>query len=384
MCFCFSLNHLTNWLRLVNGCSNISSSALGNTLYHLTNLTNLDVSYCPGILRTSWQGKINNLKSLQLCYAAVGDNHMSRFTDLSALEELNFDSCPIGDWTIAHLAENEVVPNLQSLDLADTDLSDAGMVHLAKFTKLRSLSLFYCNITNTGLRHISQLTRLEALNLDSREIGDDGLWHLRNLKNLKSLDIFSGRITDGGCLHISRIKSLESLELCGGGIGDPGCAMLATLENLTCLNLSQNDRITNRGAAALSALMNLKALNLSNTRVNSGALVHFGHLLQLQSLALYGCRGMEDMHGLDRLQKELPSLKCMRLNNGSDDDGIVMQQDRSDDEEESSDASNEEFEGIRGFAVAQYRNSDSEEDEGSHMEDDTEEIDFEYYSENDY
>ena len=72
----------------------------------------------------------------------------------------------------------------------------------------------------------------------------------------------------------------------------------------------------------------------------------------------------------------------MRLNNGSDDDGIVMQQDGSDDEEESSDGSIEDFEGIRGFAVAQYRNR--EEDEDSHMEDDTEEIDFEYYSENDY
>jgi Leucine-rich repeat (LRR) protein len=34
----------------LNGCSDISSSALGKTLQHLTKLTNLDVSYCPGIL----------------------------------------------------------------------------------------------------------------------------------------------------------------------------------------------------------------------------------------------------------------------------------------------------------------------------------------------
>ena len=301
---------------------------------------------------------------------------MARFTDLPALEELNFDSCPIGDWTIAHLADNNVVPNLQSLDLADTDLSDAGMRHLAKFKKLKSLSLFYTNISNRGLRYLSQLTSLQSLNLDSREIGDDGLWHLRNLKSLKSLDIFSGRITDGGCLHIARIKSLESLELCGGGISDTGCAMLATLDNLTSLNLSQNERITNRGAAALAALMKLKALNLSNTRVNSGALVHFGHLLQLQSLALYGCRGMENSNGLFTLQKELPSLKCVRLNNnGSDYDGIVMQNGSDDDESE--DGSNL-FQYTR---YAQFRNSDSDDD--SQM-DDAEEIDFEYFSEEEY
>jgi hypothetical protein len=42
--------------------------------------------------------------------------------NLPALEELNFDSCPVGDWAMAHLADNNVVPNLTSLDLADTDL----------------------------------------------------------------------------------------------------------------------------------------------------------------------------------------------------------------------------------------------------------------------
>lgn len=263
---------------------------------------------------------------------------MSHFSDLPALEELNLDSCLISDWTIAHFAENFVAPNLVSLDMADTDLSDLGMVHLAKFKKLKRLSLFYCNISNSGLRHLSQLFCLEALNLDSRDIGDDGLYHLRNLANLKSLDIFSGRITDAGCCHISNIKSLESLELCGGGISDPGCAMLAGLEKLTSLNLSQNDRITNRGAAALASLSNLKALNLSNTRVNSLALVHFCSLRSLQSLAVYGCRGMEDFNGINRLQSQLPSLKCIRLNNGSDDNGMVIQ-DGTDSE---SDYSNEE------------------------------------------
>ncbi|MGK3738029.1 MAG: Leucine-rich repeat (LRR) protein, partial [Bacillariaceae sp.] len=95
---------------------------------------------------------------------------------MSALEEINLDSCPIGDWTISHLADNTVVPNLVSLDLADTDLSDLGMVHLAKFKKLKRLSLFYCNLTNASLRHLSSLSNLEVLNLDSREIGDNGLW----------------------------------------------------------------------------------------------------------------------------------------------------------------------------------------------------------------
>ena len=216
---------------------------------------------------------------------------------------------------------------------------------------------------------MSQLTNLEVLNLDSREIGDDGLWHLRHLKMLKSLDIFSGRITDAGCAHLLKIKTLESLELCGGGISDMGCTLLAQLDNLTSLNLSQNERITNRGASSLSALRNLKALNLSNTRVTASALQYFGHMLKLQSLALYGCRGIDDSRGLDRLQSGLPSLKCVRLNNGPSDDGIIMATD-----DDSEDVSEDEFDDSetdivysRRTAVAPFQDSDSDED--SDMED---------------
>lgn len=260
---------------------------------------------------------------------------MSKLSHLPALEELRLDSCPVGDWTIAHLADNNVVPNLRSLDLADTDLTDAGMPKLALFQNLTRLSLFYCNITNAGLQHVAKLKLLEVLNLDSREISDDGLRHLQQLRHLKSLDIFSGRITDAGCSHISSISSLECLELCGGGVGDLGCTALATLENLTSLNLSQNERISNRGAAALAALTNLKILNLSNTRVNSSALRFFGGLLKLQSLALYGCRGIDHADSLEKLQGELPNLKCLRLNRASDQDGVVLTDSSSDDDSDS-------------------------------------------------
>jgi hypothetical protein len=161
------------------------------------------------------------------------------------------------------------------------------------------------------------------------------------LNKLKSLDIFSGRVTDSGCAHISKITSLESLELCGGGVGDLGCNLLANLENLTSLNLSQNDRITNRGAAALATLTQLKALNLSNTRVNASALRFFSGLTHLQSLALYGCRGMDNGDGLDSLQSSLPSLKCLRLNVASEEDGIVLV-----DSDETDDEDSDEVEGL--------------------------------------
>jgi len=313
-----ALGHLARLRALIeldlNGCARVGSQALGEALDKgMGNLRSLDVSYCPGIIRASWQHKIPTLRSLDLKYSSVRDSHLTHFTSLPCLEDLNLDSCPISDWSLAHLASG-IAPRLRSLDLADTDISDAGLAYVGNFCHLAHLSLFYCNITNAGLRHLENLTTLETLNLDSRDIGDEGLVHLHRLSNLRSLDLFSGRITDIGCGYLSRLSSLESLELCGGGVGDRGCARLADMSSLTSLNLSQNERITNQGAAALAApgrLPRMRALNLSHTGVDVRAVRCLGGMVGLQSLALYGCQGLDD-RSAEVLRSKLPTLKCLR------------------------------------------------------------------------
>ncbi len=320
----------------LNGCTEIRSIVLGEGLSQLEHIETLDVSYCPGIFSSSWQGKINNLKCLDLCYSGVKDVHLSRVTNLPMLEELNLDSCMVGDWSIRHLADNNVAPNLTSLNLADCDLSDEGMVHLAKFKKLQSLSLFYNNITNVGLSHLSGLTSLLHLNLDSRDISDEGMYHLRNLP-LKSLDVFSGRITDIGVVHICKIKTLESLELCGGSIGDLSCSQISHhLCNLTSLNLAQNELITNSGASCLASLSKLKSLNLSHTGVSASVIRNFGGLKELQSLAMYSTRGIHKLKKLKSIQHEMPNLRCLRIDGIPESDGTIANSSDSSDDDDAS------------------------------------------------
>ena len=141
----------------MNGCVNIRSEKLGRSLGKLARLTSLDVSHCPGILRASWQGNIDALRSLELCYSGVDDAQLAQLRDLPALEELNLDSCAVGDRGVAHLVE--AAPNLARLDLADTEISDVSMSMLAQLKRIRRLSLFYCNISNIGM----QRTTLSAL-----------------------------------------------------------------------------------------------------------------------------------------------------------------------------------------------------------------------------
>jgi Leucine-rich repeat (LRR) protein len=245
-------------------------------------------------------------------YSSVKDAHLTALLNLPALEELFLESCAISDVTICHLSDRDVVPNLTVLDLADTNITDAGMSKICTFNKLKYLSLFYCNVSNKSLKEVAKLENLEVLNLDGRDLTDEGLHHLRNMKKLHNLDIYSCRITDQGCSHIANISTLQCLELCGGGITDLGCSVLATLENLTHLNLSQNDRITNRGAAALAILTSLRSLNLSHTQVDSEGLRYFSRLHNLQSLSLFGCKGIDGDIKNTKLQDILPKLRCIR------------------------------------------------------------------------
>lgn len=279
--------------------------------------------------RSSWQGKIGRLRSLDLSYTNVKDAHLFRFTDLNFLEELKLGCCSVGDPAIAHLVENEVVSNLRVLDLSDTNVSDQSMPHIARLTKLEHLSLFSCSISNRSLRYIGKLVALQSFDIDCRDVTDDGLLHLRGLKKLRKLELFSGRFTDSGCYYISSLKSLESLDLCGGAISDMGCCRLASgLNNLRHLNLSQNERISNRGAAALATLSNLETLNLSNTRVDSHGLKVFGNLQKLKSLTLFECR-MINPRQIMNLRNCLPMLKCLRMDAVNADDGTVKERDHS-------------------------------------------------------
>ena len=73
----------------LNGCVRVSSAGLGDCLARLARLASLDVSYCPGILRSSWQGKVDALRSLDLeCNAIASLEALQPLWALGGLTDL--------------------------------------------------------------------------------------------------------------------------------------------------------------------------------------------------------------------------------------------------------------------------------------------------------
>jgi len=112
-----------------------------------------------------------------------------------------------------HLSDQEIadsaleplaaVPDIVAVNLRGTKVSDKGLLHLAKLSKLRRLHLEKTAITDAGLEAIKGLTELEYLNLYGTEVTDAGLAHLAGLAKLKKLYLWQSKVTDAGSKMIT-------------------------------------------------------------------------------------------------------------------------------------------------------------------------------------
>ena len=66
-------------------------------------------------------------------------------------------------------------PQLTTLKIRYSKLTDAGVVHLKKLPALRNLSLETSAITDAGLAQLTELTNLETLNLKGTQVTDAGV-----------------------------------------------------------------------------------------------------------------------------------------------------------------------------------------------------------------
>ncbi len=120
----------------------------------------------------------SNLTRLDLADSRVTGAGLIHLRALSRLKYLSLDRTEVDDAAIAQLA---VLPELKSLSLNGTKLTDAALIHLAALPKLQTLSLDGTHITDAGLRYLRRQASLEWLYLNDTTVSDAGLTHLKEL-----------------------------------------------------------------------------------------------------------------------------------------------------------------------------------------------------------
>ena len=174
--------------------------------------------------------------------------------------------------------------SIQSLArLTDTDLDqidvlyrqflnvqDEDLVHVSRPPEIRSLALGHTSITDRGLKDLRDCRQLEWLDVSFTQVSDKGLMDLSELTSLRQLSLEQTRITDRSLDVVGRFRRLEELDLSGTAITDAGMAKLTTLKHLTALWLTDT-RVTDEVLTSLKELPRLERVDITGTGISPAA-----------------------------------------------------------------------------------------------------------------
>ncbi len=224
--------------------------------------------------------------------------------------------------------------HLTTLDLIDSNIKDADLVHIGQLTTLRELDLYRTGVRGLGLRFLQRLAQLNALRVS--KIEDDGngqVWTpLGEMTALEQLEVSASTFSSAALGHLARLSRLQTLKLarCKFGAAPPNLAWLRTLPKLAVFDVSETNvddtslgtlavpqlhtlslsrtKITNHGLSALQSLQRLRSLDLSYTLVTDTGLREIQSLHALQEVILYNTHVQGP--GL-RYLAQLPDLRAV-------------------------------------------------------------------------
>ena len=290
----------------------------GSGLVHLANFKSLKELTCfnANIEDAALEhiSKIASIERLKLYLTQVDGSGLIHLKNLTSLKNLSLSKTSITDASLAHLKD---MSWLEELELYDTEIGDDGLAYLKGLISLERLILGSIDrgsgispITDAGLAHLSKLTKLKKLGLYRTCITDAGLKHLSGLANLETLSLNRTKITGEGFEFLNKLSPLRGLELNEIPLAGTGLANLKpwsnTLENLVLEGVKLND-------ADLVHLKNFKALkyiNLRNTPITDAGLVHIKNIVSLETLYFNGTKITDE--GLMVL-KDLQNLKRINV-----------------------------------------------------------------------
>jgi uncharacterized protein YjbI with pentapeptide repeats len=205
----------------------------------------------------------------------ITDEGLAHLGKLSKLQSLELTDCDrITDAGLVHVSQ---LLGLTSLDLSFCDkITDDGMAHISRLSGLRNLRLRRskitdrgCNITDKGLVHVSQLLGLTSLDLSfCDKITDDGMAHISRLSRLQKLSLSGCGITDAGLTNLNMLADLEDLDLSHcHEINGSGIAKWDSLKKLDRLTFEQCSHFDGAHLKHIGLLHNLMYLNLVGCQI---------------------------------------------------------------------------------------------------------------------
>ena len=180
----------------------------------------------------------------------LGDERMEAFDEIY---EVDFSKSGIGDSQWMYVSGRlQALSSLKRLNFSGTQLTDAGLAGLNRFSHLESLALDRTSVTDVGLEHLRRLESLEELQLNGSQVTDAGLTVLEGLPHLLA----------GSGEHQADRRRPDTCE------GSP--------LSLYCRSIKQQSRVP--VLKRLKGLSSLQHLRLNGTHLADADLTHLSRL----------------------------------------------------------------------------------------------------------
>jgi hypothetical protein len=146
----------------------------------------------------------------------ASDADLKPLVSLSHLHRLDLEYTTITDNGLAFIDSH--FPSITRLDLQDTQISGAGLKHVAALKHLEILLLGKLEASSQELRSIASLSNLQSLAIRQSKLEDGALKFLPTLTNLKSLDLRYTPLADSIVEPLSEMAHLDELTLIDTGL----------------------------------------------------------------------------------------------------------------------------------------------------------------------
>lgn len=181
---------------------------------------------------------------------------------------------------------------------AEGQMTDEVLEDVANVESITALDLGGSkSLTDDGLRHLARLSRLKHLDVSHTAITDRGLEVLRDLPGLETISLGMTRITDDGAAHLAHCHELERVNLAWTRTGDGALRALAGKRRLR--SLSSGGLVTDAGIPLLHELPVFKTWHGGEPKM--ALLSYDSEPNRLMLRGSFTDRGMAHMRGLDGL-----------------------------------------------------------------------------------
>jgi internalin A len=125
--------------------------------------------------------------------------------------EVSFGTNPTPKWLVAMFGEKPFrrvgIVNLHRLPATDEHLQ-----LMAWFPDLETVTINGTQVTDAGLKHLDGMSKLWWLEMEWNNISDEGLAELKDLPSLKALRVTDSRVTNEGVKRaLARFKNLQEI-----------------------------------------------------------------------------------------------------------------------------------------------------------------------------